>query len=325
MPLLISLYDLFPRISEQALGNPDLDGIERAFGPFSRGEEEFSFRHIEILKDEEHRYWRFLDWWRIPEIKQTEIEELRELFGMRSAGRSAEFFAKGLWDVLKNIEIASCVLRFWDPDRFGILSPPVENLLNIRGSTAWEKYARYIDALEKLRAAYDLDRNAHVDMALWTLAHILNSAELRNYDRECKEIVDNFYGKPNLIKKIAAKNSLEQLFIEKDYLNIADMFVESDYEIAAFIAGREIERYLKELCRKHRIALKEVRDGFKRDKRVSTMLKDLSYVVNRDDKNRIKEWYQKRSDVVHDRNKVRIEEVEDIIMGLREFRERMFD
>jgi hypothetical protein len=318
---LRQLRDLFPRISELALGKPKLEKIEEEFKPLSRGEEEFSLRHVEILKDEEHKYWRFLDWWRMPTIKQSEINDLKGLFKIPRPG--ADVLAKCLFMVLKNIEIVSCVLRFTDPVSYGILSPPVENLLNVRGSTPWEKYIDYVEALRKLRIEYGFARNADVDMALWTLAHILNSAELRNSDRECKKIVDNYYRKPNLIKRITAKNSLEQFLDEKDYLNIADMFVESDHAIAGFIAGREIERDLRKLCMSHGYRIKEVGpDGFERNKTVSTMLNDLENTIGRDDKRQLKTWYRRRSDIVHDGKQVTVKEVEDIIIGLRDFRNR---
>ena len=317
---LKQLLDLFPRISRLALGKPNLKEIEEEFKPLSRGEEEFSFKHLEILKDEEHKYWRFLDWWRMPTMTQSEINDLKELF--RIPRPKADVIAKGLFAVLKNIEIVSCVLRFTDPASYGIFNPSVENLLNVRGSTPCEKYINYIEALRRLKIEYGFPRNADVDMALWTLAHILNSAELRNSDRECKDIVYKYYKKPNLIKRIAAKNSLEQFLNEKDYLNIADMFVESDHAVAAFIAGREIERYLRKLCRKHGYPTKETDlYDLERNRSVSAMLEDLEHVIERDEKQQIKKWYRQRSDMVHDRKPVTIEEVNRIIVGLREFRD----
>jgi hypothetical protein len=317
---LKQLLDMFPRISELSLGKPDMDGLEEAFRRLSRGDEQFSFKHIEILKDEEHRYWRFLDWWRMPAISPDEIDELSGLF--MPPRPEPGVLTKRLFAVLKNIEIVSCVLRFTDPGSFGIISPPVENLLNVRGHTPCEKYVNYIDALRKLRIESGFARNADVDMALWTLAHILNSPRLRNSDQECWDVVDRYYKKPNPIKRIAAKNSLEQFLDEKDYLNIADMFVENDHAIAVFIAGREIERYLKKLCKRHGYATTEIVDGFERDRKVSAMLKDLENVIGRDDKNRVRTWYRIRGDIIHDKKFGTIEEVEHVIAGLREFRER---
>jgi len=316
---LRQLRDLFPRISEIALGKPNLEGIEEEFRPLSRGEEEFSLRHIEILKDAEHSYWRFLDWWRMPEIKQSEINDLKGLFKIPRP--PVEEMTKCLLAVLKNIEITSCVLRFTDPISYGILSPPVENLLNVRGNTPWAKYISYVEALRKLRIEYGFARNADVDMALWTLAHILNSAELRNSDRGCKDIVNSYYGKPNLIKRISAKNSLDQFLEEKDYLNIADMFVESDHAIAAFIAGREIERMLKHLCKKNNLSTKyNDEKGNLRDCGVSRMLRDLCYILNDEKRRHIKTWYAMRSDIVHDRRMVNKEEVVQMLVGCRDLK-----
>jgi hypothetical protein len=312
---------LFPRVSELALGKPALEKLEEEFKPLSRGEEEFSLRHIEILKDEEHIFWRFLDWWRMPAIKQADINELKPLF--RTPRPGTEVLVKALFGVLKNIEIASCVLRFTDPVSYGILSPPVENLLNIRGSSPWEKYINYVEALRKLRVEYGFARNADVDMALWTLAHILNSAELRNLDRECGNLVDSYYKKPSLIKRIAAKNSLEQFFDEKDYLNIADMFNESDHSIAAFIAGREIERTLRKLCKKHGYRIDEVGpDGVERNKSVSRMAADLQDIIWPEERRQVKAWYRLRSECVHDKRQVTRAEIENIIKGLREFKNK---
>jgi hypothetical protein len=316
---LKQLRDMFPRISEIALGKPNLEGIEEEFRPLSRGEEEFSLKHIEILKDTEHRYWRFLDWWRMPEIKQSEIDDLKRLF--RIPRPPVEEITKSLLAILKYIEITSCFLRFTDPVSYGILSPPVENLLNVRGNTPWQKYISYLEALKKLRIEYAFSRNADVDMALWTLAHILNSAELRHSDSECIDIVKAYYSKPNQIKRISAKNSLDQFLDEKDYLNIADMFVENNHAIAAFIAGREIERMLKDLCKKNNIATKyKDSKGNLRDCGVGIMLENLRDVVSDEKRQRIKGWYGIRSDIVHDRRNVTREEVERMLTGCRELK-----
>ena len=315
------LRDMFPRISELALGKPDLASLEEAFRPLSAGGEEFSVRHLELLKDKEHKYWRFLDWWRMPEISPAEIDGVKDLFNIPRPG--PEVMTRRLFAVLKNIEIVSCVLRFTDPLSYGIISPPVENLLNVRGSTPWEKYVNYVDALCRLRSECGFVRNADVDMALWTLAHILNSRELRSLDPECRDVIDRYYRKPNPIKRIAGKNSLEQFLDEKDYLNIADMFVESDYAIAAFIAGREIERYLRKLCLRHGYTTTETDDyGYEKIRKVSAMLRDLEDVIGREDKGRLRAWYRKRSEIIHDGSVGTADEVEQVIAGLREFRRR---
>jgi len=160
-------------------------------------------------------------------------------------------------------------------------------------------------------------------MALWTLAHILNSPELRNSDKECQSIVDAYYAKPNLIKRIAARNALKQLLEKKEeeYLNIADMFVENDHAISAFIAGREIERWLRALCKKHDIRTKRKgRKGKLRDCTVYEMLNSLEDLLSYERKARIRNCYRIRTDVVHDIRLVSIEEVEGMVKGCLEMK-----
>lgn len=253
---LKKLFYMFPRISKKALGKPNLSGLEAEFKALARGEEEFSIKHFEILKDVNQKYWRFLYWWSIPELDDKDIDKLKKYFTFPRP--DTETMVKEVCKILKNVEVCSCLLRFVDPVKYGILSPPVENLLNITGKTNSEKYLNYIEALEKLKKEYNFSRNADVDMALWTLAHILNSPELRYSDKEIQSIVDAYYAKPNLIKRIAARNALKQLLErkEEEYLNIADMFVENDHTISAFIAGREIERWLRSLCEENKIRTK---------------------------------------------------------------------
>ncbi len=316
------LRDLFPRISWHTLGSPNMAKLEEAFRPLAVGEEDFSVKHLETLKDEKHRYWNFLDWWRLPELNQSSLSNLREL--LRLPRPPAIALVEGLFKELKNVEIVSCLLRFIDPVSFGILSPPVENLLNIRGNTPLEKYGNYLEALRELRDEYGFSRNCDVDMALWTLAHILNYNELRAVDPECREVADSYSSKPSLIKRIAARNSLQQFFDDKDYLNIADMFIESDHTIAAFIGGREIERVLRKLCKKHKIKPTEIcPDGIERNKRVSTMVNELHDCLRPEERHNLKQWYRKRSDLVHDRREISPDEICQFIKGLREIKTRL--
>ncbi len=313
---LKKLFYMFPRISEKALGKPNLSGLEAEFKALARGEEEFSIKHFEILKDVNQKYWRFLYWWSIPELDDKDIDKLKKYFSFPRP--DTETMVKEVCKILKNVEVCSCLLRFVDPVKYGILSPPVENLLNITGKTNPEKYLNYLEALEKLKHEYNFSRNADVDMALWTLSHILNSPELRYSDKEIQSIVDAYYAKPNLIKRIAARNALKQLLErkEEEYLNIADMFVENDHTISAFIAGREIERWLRSFCKDHRIGTKCIgKKGEPRDCTVNEMLKNLGFLLSYEREKKIRKWYRIRTDVVHDRRLVTVDEVENMVKG----------
>lgn len=70
----------FPNISEVYLGKPKMKELEDIFKPLKDGEEAFSLEHLKILIDEENRYWKFLDWWKMPGIKEKELEYLKYIF-----------------------------------------------------------------------------------------------------------------------------------------------------------------------------------------------------------------------------------------------------
>jgi len=71
----------------------------------------------------------------------------------------------------RSIELVSIILRFIRPESFGILSPPVERVLDVRrGSGAVETYINYLRDLRKIRDHYEgLPRAADADKALWVL------------------------------------------------------------------------------------------------------------------------------------------------------------
>ncbi len=312
---------IFPAVSKEALGGPKMEELEAAFRPLSQGKEEFSIKHLIILKDEERKYWSFLDWWKMPELCERDISGVKLLFHLPRPKR--EELINGLFNLLKNIEIVSCILRFVDPISFGIYSAPVENLLNVKGITPTEKYLNYLDNLAVLRIEYQLKRNADVDMALWTLARILNSSSLKNSNTKYKDIYDLYYKKVNAVKKIAARNALEQIYGEKDYLNIAGLFIETDHALAAIIAGREIEIHLKKMCKAENIDLmKPDKNGRLRFKYVSEMAQDLLSVTGKEAKENICRWYNVRSDFVHNKLQHDKREVSDMISGFIELKKR---
>jgi len=289
---LKKLRDHFTEIG-QILHNKALqmDILEDEFDTVRTGKEEFSLWHLKILKDEENKYWRFLDWWKMPKLEEKDLSNLKGAF-VRLKRRDEVVIVK-LFDILKNIEIVSCVLRFIKPKYYGIFSSPVENILNIRGKAPIDKYLSYLDDLETLKGEYDFKRIADVDMALWVLANILNYPGLRTYPKY-RIIYEEYRKRTNPIKIIMAKNSLDQIWEEKNYLYIAKLFADTDHTVAGIIAGREIERFVQNQCDKHKI---------KREQKASppaladNLLKGghITYKENKD----IKEWWGLRIKLIH--------------------------
>ncbi|GAH54918.1 unnamed protein product, partial [marine sediment metagenome] len=229
---LKAVFKYFPSISEVYLGKPKMKELEDIFKPLKDREEAFSLEHLKILIDEENRYWKFLDWWKMPGVKEKELEDLKYIFNKLK--KNDELVIGKLYAVLKNIEIVSCILRFVDSNNYGILSSPVECLLYVKGIDPEEKYLLYLENLDELKKEYQFARIADVDMALWTLARILNSSSLKDVPKY-KKIYELYKNKPNAVKRIMARNALEHIWEEKSYLQISYLFLETDYVIAGLI------------------------------------------------------------------------------------------
>ncbi len=97
---------------------------------------------------------------------------------------------KQLLDGIKHIELVSILLRFTRPDRYGILSPPVEQVLNVsRGSDAVETYLNYLGNLREIAREVPFESVADADMALWVLHEKCFGTILR--DAEISELYEN--------------------------------------------------------------------------------------------------------------------------------------
>ncbi len=310
----------FPNISELYLGKPKMKELEDIFKPIKNGEEAFSIEHLKIMIDKENRYWKFIDWWGIPEIKNEEMEKLIYVF--EDLKQRDESVIKRLFKLLGNIEMVSCILRFVDPINYGILSSPVECLLNVKGEAPKEKYLLYLENLDELKKEYQFTRIADVDMALWTLARILYSSSLKDVP-EYEKIYELYKNKPNAVKRIMARNALEHIWEEKSYLHISDLFLETDYVIAGLIAGRQLELFVKKLCKQNDISLEEL-DIKSNEKKVSIkkLANELAKggYITREGKFSIYDWWEIRCDLAHEfKMKSTCNKVERMIEGINIF------
>jgi hypothetical protein len=313
----------FPVVSQRALGGPRMRELETLFAPLKTGSAEFSLDYISIIADEDARFWRFHDWWKMPEIREEEISDLKHAF--RDLQAFNESLIARLFALLKNIEIVSCILRFVSPEDYSIFSTPVEDLLNIKGRTPVVKYISYLRNLEELGKIYQIRRAADVDMALWTLAHLLGSPELQK-EPQYKELYESHVREPNAVKRVTARNALEQIWGERQYIHIADLFLETDFRVAGILAGRELELCVREMCAARKIPLKFIDPSGKRKNRdLRKLARDLfdRKLIDRESKDRIDDWWEIRCDLTHEEApSVPEAQVRRMISGVVEFLRR---
>lgn len=316
---LKQLLDHFSDIGGKRWGiTLQLDRFEKLFSPVKEGREELSLKHLIAIRDD----YAFANWWKMPEISEKDFVPLKGAF-VRLMPKDREVIGK-LFDLLMNIEIVSCVLRFIDPQNYGILSPPVENILDVRGRHKIVRYLNYLGHLEELKNEYNFKRIADVDMALWSLANILNYSYLRHHSVYSK-IYDEYKQTANLVKKIMANNALAQLK-EEEPLYKAELFLDTDHVVAGLIAGRELDLFVKNLCTKYGINLKKRKKTGELVPRTIYELTDKLAEEKRifkEDQIEIEEWWKLRCGITHkDEIIVSRAEVKQMIDGVSRLKEK---
>lgn len=183
-PLRLCLND-FDRTA-QALHNtiPNFEAVE-LMGERLRETFPIRFSDLHVLFQAcQQNNWWFDKYWDLP--TKTGPLGLSIPFGELDAGVEAQVIRELLED-LKHIELVSIVLRFVRPDQYGILSPPVQQVLNVSwGSDAVQTYVNYLQNVRELQAEVGFDRVADVDKALWVLhakcfGRVSGGHELRMY------------------------------------------------------------------------------------------------------------------------------------------------
>ena len=201
----------------------------------------------ELQLIEESSDFPYPQWWREHSNQFGEPLALPERLDSREEKENA---VSTLQERVKHIEVVSIILRFLFPEEFGIMSPPVTNLLNLVSLRSHEEqYLRYLSVLEDFRQHYGLERIADVDMALWVAAH----RDLTGYGALSEEMHRDEH-----FQKVRLKNMVEGLGrhwerTERARLTLAEVLLEQDHVLAALVAARCFESWVKEKAREKRI------------------------------------------------------------------------
>lgn len=163
--------EMFGETMEERYGKrPDYAALERQLAPVRSGERAFSYRDLETIQNP--RYGDFRQFWRFPaegdvaqEIDWDHLSRLIQRLPLDEGEAIARLHA-----AFKYVQSVSVVLRFVNPEHYGIVSPPVEKILEVRrGATEVETYTNYLRDIRDARDHYGFARAADADMALWVL------------------------------------------------------------------------------------------------------------------------------------------------------------
>ena len=255
--------------------------------------------------------WTYPSWWPLlsEKIKQPIILPTN-LHSPQSKQDAVEI----LNSRLRHIEVVSVVLRFLCPEEFGILSPPVINLVNLpRTMSHVELYSRYLSLLAKLRDDYGvLEKAAYVDMALWSAAHLPTK-----YRSLWKEMLHDAY-----FQEICLSNLLEGFGrswgqTDRERLMLAELLLKHDYILAALIAARCFEAIVHRMAAKWSISPTDP----KQEKYFGSLVDNI---VNRKHRELsamqipLKKWLHYRNKAVHVKTPIQREEAKEFIPGVKD-------
>lgn len=230
----------FPEISARKYGAPfDLAAIERAVRHL-RGRRPLTYADLSYFVSAEH--WWFEKYWVLPPEDKISPKLAKLTFDFWNLPKRQDGVLRQLLEVFKSIELVSIILRFVKPEAYGIISPPVERVLDVRrGSDALETYRNYLEDLGAVCAHYGFPRAADADMALWAL-HERCWGTLRDPGIAAAYEADPF------MLRLRAKNLVGHLLAGRSYGDFAHAMEHVDPQLAAIVACYTFELQLRALA-----------------------------------------------------------------------------
>jgi hypothetical protein len=235
---LHSCYRAFREVIEKKYGRPfDLPAIERSVKHLRR---ETPLSYSDLAQFESPKHWWFEKFWVFPPEDQISPHLKRRKFNFWALPKRESEVIASLYEVFRSIELVSIILRFIKPEQYGIISPPVERILEVRrGSDAKETYVNYLADLRRIKAHYGFARVADADMALWVV-HEKCYGEPKDPD------VIQAYHADAFLLQLRAKNLMDHFFDEYTYAELARALARFKPKLAAQIGGIAFEQMVRE-------------------------------------------------------------------------------
>jgi hypothetical protein len=215
----------------------DLPAIERSVKHLRR---HAPLSYADLARFESPKHWWFEKFWVFPPEHQISPHLKRRKFNFWALPKRESEVIDSLHEVFRSIELVSIILRFIKPETYGIISPPVERILEVRrGSDAKQTYINYLADLRRIKAHYGFARVADADMALWVV-HEKCYGEPRD-----PEITKAYHGDAFLLE-LRAKNLMDHFFDQYTYAELAKALARFKPKLAAQIGGIAFEQMVRE-------------------------------------------------------------------------------
>lgn len=222
---------------------------------------------------ESPRNWGFWTWWVFPPEHHVTPELKRREFDFWNLPKKERSLIKSLLDVFKFIELVSIILRFVRPEHYGIISPPVERILEVRrGRNAADTYLNYIGDLNKVKDHYHFVRVADADMALWVLHE-------RCFGSTPDEATRMEYRNDPFMRELRAKNLMERFLADSTYAQLARSLLTMNHVLAGQLGAIAFEQMVRKRVPRNRDwgdkDLEAIIDDLKKEKIIDALTQGI--------------------------------------------------
>ena len=240
-------FDRFPEVCRQKFGRSySFRTLEKKFEPLCTGNRWLAAKDVLNIFDPAAtpfgRYW--------PKPNEKELDQVLKKARLVLGPVPVEprELVRRAMEVLHSTGLVSLVLRFVHPDRYGVFSTPIMNLLQVHRPRTIDLYMAYCEELRAWKERFRMESVADTETALWTY-HELVAGE--THAGEASESHAEFDADIWIQRRRVAQ-VLRPFLRNYGPLELARILVEEEPKLAGKIAGEEYERLLRvaarELC-----------------------------------------------------------------------------
>lgn len=242
--------DRFPEVCRKKFDRTyPLRALEKDFQQLRSGKRWIVAR--DVLKIFDRARSPFARYWPAPSEKDLDLVLSKQHLMLAPVPPDGRELVERLLAVFHNIGTVSLILRFAHPDRFGILSTPVVDLLQVHRPTTLELYVAFCDELRAWREHFGLATVAETEMALWAFHQIAGGRIGLPEGSEGRQAFDADVW----IQRRRIAQTLRPFLQKYGALELARILAEEHPKLAGKIAGEEYERQLRSAARQRGLKL----------------------------------------------------------------------
>ena len=311
---LQSYRDRFPEAAQAAFGRSyNFGALEKDYAYLRRESNWLSVGHVLSLFDLSRTpYARY---WPRPDEKQLDEVLKRERLRLAPLGGSGRNLAQRLVEILRNLGLASLILRLTYPERFATFSVAVATLLQVQRSNTVELYMAFCGELREWQSHFRMSSVAETEMALWTYYQIAAAAPQNGAGEEARKSFD-----ADLWVQRRRLGQVLRPFIRKyGPLELARLLAEEDPRLAGKIAGEEHERLLRCAARRFYPHFTVGQKGWA-DALISLLAQDN--LISLEEQTTLRRVWRLRNQAVHPDGHLALEDVENMIDSIERICQR---